>query len=111
MNNAFDYFDEIFCINLDTRIDRWQHAQEEFKKIGILDRVHRFSAIKDKDGRIGLIKSNLEIIKYAKNKKLNNVLIFEDDFEFLIDNPLEVLQKSIEQSTGINGRSARLLNW
>lgn len=102
MNNPFDYFDEIYCINLDSRIDRWEHAQEEFKKIGIIDRVQRFSAIKHEDGRIGLIKSNLEIIKIAKLKKLNNVLIFEDDFEFLVDNPLDILQKSVTQSKGIN---------
>ena len=42
MNNPFDYFDEIYCINLDHRKDRWQHAQEEFKKVGILDRVQRY---------------------------------------------------------------------
>ena len=36
MNNSFDFFDAIFCINLDKRPDRWVHAQEQFKKIGIL---------------------------------------------------------------------------
>lgn len=102
MSNSFDYFDEIWCINLDTRTDRWQHAQEEFKKVDILDRVKRFSAIRHTDGRIGLIKSNVEIIKDAKDRKLNNILIFEDDFEFLINNPLEILQKSIDQAKGIN---------
>lgn len=102
MSNPFDYFDEIYCINLDKRTDRWEHAQEEFKKVDILDRVQRFSAISHSDGRIGLIKSNVEIIKIAKQKKLNNILIFEDDFEFLLDNPLEVLQKSIDQSNGID---------
>lgn len=102
MSNPFDYFDEIYCINLDHRVDRWQHAQEEFKKVDILDRIQRFSAIKHTDGRIGLIQSNLEIIKKAKEKKLNNVLIFEDDFEFLVQNPLEVLQTSLDQAKGIN---------
>ena len=102
MNNPFDYFEEIWVINLDERLDRWNHAQEEFKKLQISDRVQRFSAIKHKDGRIGLIKSNLEIIKNAKQKGLNNVLIFEDDFQLLISNPLEVLQTSLNQSKGIN---------
>jgi GR25 family glycosyltransferase involved in LPS biosynthesis len=102
MNNPFDYFDEIYCINLDERTDRWQHAQEEFKKAGISDRVQRYSAIKDKDGRIGLIKSNLDLIKKAKDKKLKNILIFEDDFEFLVDNPLQVLETSLKQAQGID---------
>lgn len=99
--NPFDYFEEIYCINLDTRPDRWEHAQKEFKKVGILDRVKRYSAIKHDDGRIGLIQSNLDIIKDAKKRKLKNVFIFEDDFEFLVDNPLEILEESIKQAEGI----------
>lgn len=99
--NSFDYFDEIYCINLDERTDRWEHAQKEFEKAGILDRVQRFSAIRDVDGRIGVIKSNLAIIKIAKEKKLKNVLIFEDDVEFINDDPQTELQKSINQAHGI----------
>lgn len=95
--NSFDYFDEIYCINLDERTDRWEHAQKEFTKAGILDRVIRFSAIRDIDGRVGVIKSNVEIVKIAKQKKLKNVLVFEDDFEFIVDNPQQVLQQSLNQ--------------
>ena len=102
MNNPFDYFEEIYVINLDERTDRLNHAMFEFDKLGITDRVQRFSAIKHIDGRIGLIKSNLEIIKHAKQKSLNNVLIFEDDFQLLVSNPLEILQTSINQAKGIN---------
>ena len=97
MNNPFDFFEEIYCINLDHRTDRWELAQKEFEKLGILDRVIRFSAIKHGDGRVGVIKSNLEIVKIAKSKKLKNVLIFEDDVKFLDNNPLDILQKSLEQ--------------
>lgn len=95
--NSFDYFDEIYCINLNERTDRWEHAQEEFKKAGILDKVQRFPAIRDADGRLGIIKSNLAIIKIAKEKKLKNVLIFEDDVKFIVDDPQKVLQDSINQ--------------
>ena len=42
--NPFDYFDKIFCINLDFP-DRWEQVQKEFDKVGILDRVERFSAL------------------------------------------------------------------
>lgn len=101
MNNSFDYFDEIYCINLDERTDRWQHAQLEFEKAGILDRVIRFSAIKHEDGRLGIIKSNLAIIKIAKEKKLKNVLVFEDDFKFIVDDIQNTLKKSLEQSKDI----------
>ena len=99
--NSFDYFDEIYCINLDERTDRWQHATNEFIKAGIVDRVKRFSAIRDVDGRVGIIKSNLAIVKIAKEKKLKNVLIFEDDVEFIVDDPQKVLQQSISQVSNI----------
>jgi len=97
MNNPFDFFEEIYCINLDHRVDRWELAQKEFEKLGILDRVKRFSAIEHDDGRVGIIKSNLEIVKIAKSKVLKNVLVFEDDVKFLDNDPLVVLQKSLEQ--------------
>jgi GR25 family glycosyltransferase involved in LPS biosynthesis len=95
MNNPFEFFEEIWCINLDHRIDRWEHAQKQFEKIGI-NNVQRFSAIKNDDGRIGLIKSFLELFKYAKNKNLNNILIFEDDVLFLNDT-INILEKSLNQ--------------
>jgi GR25 family glycosyltransferase involved in LPS biosynthesis len=102
MSNPFDYFDAIYCINLDERVDRWKHAQEEFSKVGILDRVKRFSAIKEQDGRVGVIKSNLEIVKSAKTQKLNNVLVFEDDVQFITTEPLKVLEAAVNQIQGIN---------
>ena len=97
MDNVFDFFDKMFCINLDERTDRWEVCKKEFEKIGILDKVERFSAVKDVDGRIGIIKSNLEIVKYAKKNNLNNVLVFEDDVEFITDDTQGNLQKSLDQ--------------
>jgi len=97
MDNPFSFFNKIFCINLDHRTDRWEVCQKEFDKIDILDQVERFSAIKSDDGRIGIIKSNLEIVKYAKKNKLDNVLVFEDDVQFIVDNPNEVLKTSLSQ--------------
>lgn len=102
MINAFDYFDEIYCINLDDRPDRWEHAKQEFTKAGIIDKVKRFSAIKESDGRVGVIKSNLAIVKLAKEKKLKNVLVFEDDVKFIVDDVQKTLQTSIDQAKGIN---------
>ena len=95
--SSFDFFNEIYCINLDHRIDRWVHAQKEFEKVGIQDRVKRFTAIKDDDGKVGLIKSNLTILKMAKSKGLDNVLIFEDDVKFIVDDPVKHLKKAISQ--------------
>ena len=99
--NAFDYFDEIFCINLDERTDRWEHAQGEFTKAGILDRVNRFSAIKHSNGSLGCTLSIVEILKHAKKNNLKNVLIFEDDVKFIVEDPQKVLQETVSQMTNI----------
>lgn len=73
-----DFFDGVYCINLDERTDRWEQAQKEFEKLGIND-VKRFSAVKHEKGAIGCRESHLDIIKEVKVLGLNNVLIFEDD--------------------------------
>ena len=102
MSSPFDFFQEIHCINLDHRTDRWEHACAEFSKLGILDRVSRFSAIKEEDGRIGVIKSHLAIIKAAREKKLENVLILEDDVQFIGEDPSGILAKALTQIDDID---------
>lgn len=84
MKNPFDYFDAIYCINLDRRTDRWEAVKREFAKIDILDRVIRFSAIETpKNWHIGCILSHRTIIQKAKNEDWKNVLVFEDDVKFV----------------------------
>ncbi len=95
-NKVWDFFDEIWCINLDHRTDRWEKVQKEFDSVGVLYRVQRFSAIKHSDGRIGVIKSNLALMKMAKEKNLKNILIFEDDVHFINDS-VEILTNALEQ--------------
>tara|TARA_R110002020_G_scaffold68611_4_gene179458 strand:+ start:3881 stop:4513 length:633 start_codon:yes stop_codon:yes gene_type:complete len=73
-----DYFDKIYCVNLDERKDRWEQAKKEFSKLGI-ENVTRFSAVKHENGAIGCRDSHLGIIREAKELGLDNVLIFEDD--------------------------------
>lgn len=97
MDNPFDFFDAIFCINLEKRKDRWIHVQQQFDKIGIGDKVKRFSAIERKDGRLGCIKSHLEILKLAQRSNLKNVLVFEDDVVFVNNDVQGVMGNVIEQ--------------
>ena len=91
------YFDKIYCINLDTRIDRWQECLSEFKKIGIENDVERFSAIKMSPGIAGCTKSHYEIIKTAKENKYKNVLVLEDDVSFTEEFFYDVLEKAFSQ--------------
>jgi len=87
-----DYFDHIYCINLDKRTDRWEDCVKQFKKHNL--NVERFSAIDGNTikntttlmpGEYGILSTHIELIKDAKNKGYKNILILEDDVEF-IDN-------------------------
>ena len=63
--NPFDYFDKIFCINLDSRPDRWEQVQKEFDKVGILDRVERFSALIKKKRKMNMMQKK-RLVKVEK---------------------------------------------
>ena len=87
------FVDKIYCINLDKRLDRWERCKNIFQLNNI--EVERFSAVdglnldltgkKLLPGEIGVIRSNFEIIKKAKENNYKNVLIFEDDVELCED--------------------------
>jgi len=89
------YFDKVYCINLKRRSDIWEKDKVEFSKFGF-DEVERYEAIDGKEydwsnikhnpsllvGELGLIETNINIIKEAMSKKYKSVLIFEDDVYF-----------------------------
>jgi len=90
-------FDKIYCINLDSRPDRWEECLDEFKKIGIADQVERFPAAVLEPGNAGCTKSHYEIIKLCKENKFKNVLIFEDDVTFTNSDVLGAIENTISQ--------------
>jgi len=84
---GIDFFEKVYCINLDSRIDRWDKAQKEFEKIGIKDLVQRISGHVPNDnllnkGERGCMISHIECLKDAKKNNYKNILIFEDDVIF-----------------------------
>ena len=103
MNSSFDFFDEIYCINLERRTDRWDQCKSEFDKIGIADRVIKFDAFDNKENpKKGCYDSHLSVIKLAYERKLKNVLIFEDDVAFLKKYDDKILRKSIKSLNETN---------
>lgn len=94
MNELNKYFDKIYCVNLDRRPDKWQESQEEFEKWGIKN-VERFSAhdgknldskpFKIKPSELGLILSNVDIIRNCIENGIERLLILEDDCYFTED--------------------------
>lgn len=90
--NLNDFFDHIYCINLDRRVDKWEECQREFARIGNIE-VERFSAVYGKHldigdkthllpGEAGIILSNFYLLLDAKKNGYERILILEDDIEF-----------------------------
>lgn len=88
-----NFFDKIVCINLDNRRDRWNESFDIFTKHNV--DVERLPAIYGKDlniptthdvwypGILGCGLSHLFALKYAKQLNLRNILILEDDVDFI----------------------------
>jgi len=88
------YYDRVYCINLDSRPDKWEHCEEEFEKWGLTG-IERYPGLVGKDldvtskelnpGEIGILMTHIEIIKQAKEDGLDNIMIMEDDVYFSED--------------------------
>ena len=86
--------DGIIYINLENRDDRKKLVIQELTKINTnMTKVQKVSGIYiPKNGHKGCIQSHLLALHIAKMNKLNNVLIFEDDFELNV-NPTDFNNK------------------
>ena len=69
-------------INLDERPDRKAQFEEECRRMDLY--VERFPAIRTHPGLSGCSQSHLRVLKLARDRKYPFVMVFEDDFEFLI---------------------------
>ena len=77
------YIDKVIYINLEHRTDRREEIETELNSMNI--EYERFNAISNPDfGIVGCTQSHLEIFKMAKEKGYKNILIFEDDFKFIV---------------------------
>lgn len=90
-----DFFDAVYYINLDSRIDRRELFEKRIKELDIP--AIRFSGIVPEEGNyrrlpdeqprrhfhIGCTLSHQALIKNAKDMNYKNILIFEDDCLFL----------------------------
>lgn len=104
MNVLNEYFDKIYCINLDRRPDRWDECVAIFDKMGL--EVERFSACdgqlldtgygKVYNGELGGSISHNMVIRSAIDRGLDNILILEDDIEFN-ENFLEKVEQSLQE--------------
>jgi len=73
---------QAFYINLDRRTDRRTEIEKEFADKGLT--VERFAAIEYVPAGIGCNLSHIEVLKLARDRRYESVMIFEDDFQFLV---------------------------
>lgn len=75
--------EKIVYINLDKRTDRREEIENELKKYEL--EAERYSAIyTPHSGIVGCGYSHLNTLRLAKERGYKNVLILEDDFEFVV---------------------------
>lgn len=71
------------CINLEEREDRHTQMTEEFKRIGILEKVFwRRPQRHPQSGRVGCFESHLAVFAEAVRRNVAFAVVFEDDVRF-----------------------------
>lgn len=101
-SSPFNFFDVIYCINLDEQKGRWESMQERLERLGILHRVKRFSAVKTPESsHIGCTLSHRKIIEQAKKLGYRNILVLEDDALFHTDT-LKYLANALSELENID---------
>lgn len=87
--------DKIYYINLDSRKDRKEKFLSQAEKYLKNFDVERFPAIQHNPGFIGCAMSHLAVLKDARDKGYRNIIVFEDDFEFIV--PKNLFHKNLQK--------------
>ena len=81
--NSIKDIQHAFYINLESRVDRRLHVEEQMEQIGLNHVASRFNAIKLANGAVGCSLSHLKCLQIALKNKWDHVFICEDDIVFL----------------------------
>ena len=81
--NSIQEIKHAFYINLESRVDRKKHVEQQLKKIGV--QATRFNATKlaSGNGALGCSISHLKCLETAKKNNWDHIMIVEDDITFL----------------------------
>jgi len=83
LTGYWDYFDKVYCISLEERLDRRKEAEIQFDKVGLLPKVEFFIAQRHPlDCEEGIYNSHLACIKKGLHAGADRMVIFEDDVRF-----------------------------
>lgn len=89
------HFDKILLINLPQRTDRLTAALNELARFGIQSEV--MPAIHQENGAYGLFLTLLGVFKMAEAEGWGNILIFEDDVQFSVENLTQHLDTMVQE--------------
>jgi len=78
--DPWSFFDKIYCISIDTRIDRRTEAKKQFSEAGFLDKVE-FVLVKKhpENPEKGIFESHMSCLKKGLQAGAEHILVFEDD--------------------------------
>jgi len=114
----------VYCINLDQRTDKWKHVQKEATRVNLT--IHRFSALQHaicdqvephwdattnaqhdshaqagpkemSPGEVGCARSHVALWRMLLESSCDNMLILEDDCQFVRYRFAQALQCALEQ--------------
>ncbi len=75
----------VFYINLDHRNDRRILIEQELDNMNIIYERYSACLVKYPFGYMGCTISHIGVLKLAKERGYKNIIIFEDDFKFIVD--------------------------
>jgi GR25 family glycosyltransferase involved in LPS biosynthesis len=79
----------VLYINLESRKDRKKSIE---KTLSCFSNVERIDAVPNKYGCLGATRSHIKALEYAISKNWTNVLIVEDDMEWIDYNKVSILK-------------------
>ena len=80
-----EHIDKIIFINLESRKDRLEEFYNEIDRMEIpREKVERFDAVCFQPNYCACTQSHINVLKLAKERGYKNILIFEDDFQFIV---------------------------
>lgn len=102
MNALNSYFDRIFVIHQFHRSDRFKHALSERDKYDLtFEYFEAHSGVLDQHGKVngnsGCTASHRALMEIIAYERMDKVLILEDDFEFVGDDPMGQFASTICQ--------------
>jgi len=88
--NGLNNFDIVYYINLEHRVDRFEHINYQLSKTNIDPlKINKINAIYQQNfGCLGCSKSHILVLETFIKSGHENCIILEDDFEFIQDQEL-----------------------